>query len=188
MIACAACPMTRLTTKLKRQGMPTTSPFLRRKREAHPRIGSRTTSSRIRAVTNPRKSRERPGWFRDAERSAVGSAPLRVAAKQNLSAILQGLLSMELPTLSRVLVTALLSLLSMACWCAAAAPATRPVAHPVEEKARKLLDDWKARFDEEHFHAVVAGPWVIAGNGSAAQIARYRDQTVLAAAKSLHAQ
>ena len=71
---------------------------------------------------------------------------------------------------------------------AAAAPrdaATVPL--PVEKKAQALLAEWKPKFDAEKFHYVVAGPFVIAGNGSAQRIARYRDQTIMAAAQALHA-
>ena len=65
------------------------------------------------------------------------------------------------------------------------APARETSTH---EKAQRLLGQWQGRFDEEQLHAVVAGPFVIAGDGSAAQIARYRDATILAAARALHAQ
>ena len=57
----------------------------------------------------------------------------------------------------------------------------------VEAKGRTLLNEWKARFDAERFNYTVAGPFVIAGDGSAARIARYRDGTVLAAARALKA-
>jgi hypothetical protein len=57
----------------------------------------------------------------------------------------------------------------------------------VEKKAQELLARWKARFDAEKFNYCVAGPFVIAGNGSKARIDRYRDQTILAAARALHA-
>jgi hypothetical protein len=69
----------------------------------------------------------------------------------------------------------------------AAAPAPRrgePL--PVEKKAQKLLADWKPRFDEEKFNYVTGGPFVIAGNGSTEKLERYRDQTILAAARALH--
>ena len=57
----------------------------------------------------------------------------------------------------------------------------------VEEKSRALLADWQERFDAERFNYLVAGPFVIAGDGSAAKLARYRDNTVLAAARALKA-
>ena len=63
----------------------------------------------------------------------------------------------------------------------AAAPA------PAEKKAQALLAEWKPKFDAEKFNYVVAGPFVIAGNGSREKIARYRDGTILAAARALHA-
>jgi hypothetical protein len=55
----------------------------------------------------------------------------------------------------------------------------------IEAKTRALLADWKGRFDAEHFHYTTAGPFVIAGDGSAAQLARYREGTVLAATRAL---
>src|SRR5436853_165091 len=64
----------------------------------------------------------------------------------------------------------------------AAGPATHP---SLQQKCEKALADWRARFDEEHFQYLVAEPFVIAGNGSAQQIAAYRDRTILAAAKAL---
>ena len=57
----------------------------------------------------------------------------------------------------------------------------------VEDKAAALLSQWKARFDEERFNYTTAGPFVIAGNGSAEKIERYRDGTILAASRALHA-
>ena len=70
----------------------------------------------------------------------------------------------------------------------AAAPASRdrqPL--PVEKKAQALLAEWKPKFDAEKFNYVVAGPFVIAGDGSKERISRYRDQTIMAAAQALHA-
>jgi hypothetical protein len=58
---------------------------------------------------------------------------------------------------------------------------------PVESEARALLAKWKPRFDAEKFNYVVAGPFVIAGNGSRLRVERYRDDTILAAARALHA-
>jgi Protein of unknown function (DUF1570) len=85
-----------------------------------------------------------------------------------------------------------ITLLSVAVLCtgrASAAPATRPAAvSTVEQKSRELLASWKNRLAEEHFTAVVAGPFVIAGDGGPARIAQYRDQTILAAARALHTQ
>jgi hypothetical protein len=65
--------------------------------------------------------------------------------------------------------------------------AAAPAPLPVEKKAQNLLAEWKPRFDAEKFNYVAAGPFVIAGNGSKERIARYRDQTILAAAQALHA-
>ena len=69
------------------------------------------------------------------------------------------------------------------------APAARPTTREadVEAKSRALLKEWKERFDAERFNYTVSGPFVIAGDGSAARISRYRDGTVLAAARALRA-
>jgi hypothetical protein len=84
----------------------------------------------------------------------------------------------------RLRVPATLALLFLA----AAAPAPRRDApQPVEKKAQSLLAKWKPKFDAEKFNYVAAGPFVIAGNGSKDRIARYRDQTILAAAQALDA-
>src|SRR5687767_1339703 len=64
-------------------------------------------------------------------------------------------------------------------------PVTQPT---VEQKAEALAAKWKARFQEERFSVVVAGPFVIAGNGSPARLARYRDGTIMAAAQAFWAQ
>src|SRR5215212_2200605 len=57
----------------------------------------------------------------------------------------------------------------------------------IESKSRDLLDRWRPRFQEEGLRYTVAGPFVIAGDGTQAQITRYRDGTVLAAARALRA-
>jgi hypothetical protein len=66
-----------------------------------------------------------------------------------------------------------------------APPATRPT---IAEKTAALHERWKARFAAERFNVVVAAPFLIAGDGSPQQLARYRDATVSAAAKALSAQ
>jgi hypothetical protein len=58
-------------------------------------------------------------------------------------------------------------------------------ASEMSDKCDKLLDKWKARFEEEKFNFVVAPPFVIAGNGDMRRIEGYRDRTILAAAKCL---
>jgi hypothetical protein len=56
-----------------------------------------------------------------------------------------------------------------------------------ELKAQNLLAQWKPRLDEEKLHAVVASPFVIAGDSSEKKLGLYRDGTVLAAAHALQA-
>src|SRR5256885_11482581 len=58
---------------------------------------------------------------------------------------------------------------------------------PIETKSHDLLDQWRRRFQEEGLRYTVTGPFVIAGDGTQAQINRYRDGTILAAARALRA-
>jgi hypothetical protein len=57
----------------------------------------------------------------------------------------------------------------------------------IDVKSRDLLDRWRRRFQEEGLRYAVSGPFVIAGDGTQAQINRYRDGTILAAARALRA-
>lgn len=66
----------------------------------------------------------------------------------------------------------------------AAAPEAPP---SMAEKTATLADQWKARFEAEKLHWIIAPPFVIAGNGTAEQLARYRDGTLLAAERALEA-
>src|SRR5213079_1790028 len=67
---------------------------------------------------------------------------------------------------------------------AASAPASET---RIEAKSQDLLDQWRRRFQEEGLRYTVSGPFVIAGDGTQAQLARYRDGTILAAARALRA-
>jgi hypothetical protein len=57
----------------------------------------------------------------------------------------------------------------------------------IEQKTQAMRDQWETRFREEGLRCVSAEPFVIAGDGTAQQLAAYRDQTILAAAKALWA-
>jgi hypothetical protein len=70
---------------------------------------------------------------------------------------------------------------------AGAAPTTQPAGPSMREKAQKVADDWKPRFDEEKLNVLIAPPFVIAGNGTPAQLAHYRDGTIVAAQRALQA-
>ena len=65
-----------------------------------------------------------------------------------------------------------------------AGPASRPA---IVARTDALLEEWKDRLAEGHLHSLAAPPFVIAGDGSAGRLARYRDGTVLAAARALKA-
>ena len=70
----------------------------------------------------------------------------------------------------------------------ASAPAATPATdRGIEARSRDLLDQWRRRFQEEGFRYAVAGPFVIGGDGTQAQINRYRDATILSAARALRA-
>ena len=66
----------------------------------------------------------------------------------------------------------------------AAAPATQ---QSLSDECDRTLAKWKDRLDEEHFTTLVSPPFVLAGDGGEARLKQYRDQTILAAAKALHA-
>lgn len=51
----------------------------------------------------------------------------------------------------------------------------------------ELLDQWKPRLDDQRPGYLVATPFVIAGDGSIAQLRGYRDRTILAAMRALEA-
>jgi hypothetical protein len=57
----------------------------------------------------------------------------------------------------------------------------------VQTRCDALLASWKRRFDQEKLNYLVAPPFVIAGNGSPPRLERYRDGTILAAARALRA-
>jgi hypothetical protein len=80
--------------------------------------------------------------------------------------------------------TARLTCLMMFLASLGAVPATQPT---IADKTNALLDHWKPRIQAEHLHVLVTAPYVIAGDGSPRQLARYRDGTVLAAARALKA-
>ena len=67
-----------------------------------------------------------------------------------------------------------------------AAPATRP-GRTLEAKTQALLEEWKPKLDAEGFSYTTSGPFVIAGDGGRAKLARYRDGTVVAAERALRA-
>lgn len=57
----------------------------------------------------------------------------------------------------------------------------------VARKTAALAEHWKPELQKQKLNCVVSAPFVIAGNGSEEQLARYRDGTILAAAKALKA-
>src|SRR4051812_33592594 len=64
----------------------------------------------------------------------------------------------------------------------AAPPATQP---SMDRRCADLLSSWKDRFAEERLVAVVAPPFVIAGDGGSERVEGYRDATILAAMRAL---
>ena len=50
-----------------------------------------------------------------------------------------------------------------------------------------LLAKWKDRLDAEHFSTLVSPPFVLAGDGGEDRLRGYRDHTILASARALHA-
>jgi hypothetical protein len=72
----------------------------------------------------------------------------------------------------------------LTCGGASVTSAPRPT---LEERCQALLAGWKRRFEAERLTSLVASPFVIAGDGGAARLQRYRDGTILAAARALRA-
>jgi len=61
------------------------------------------------------------------------------------------------------------------------------VSPTIEQKCELCKRRWTKRFETAKFEALVAPPFVIAGDGGAERLARYRDGTILAAARALRA-
>lgn len=80
-----------------------------------------------------------------------------------------------------------IALLLFTCLCARTFAADAPK-QTIEQKTQALAEKWKQKFAEEKFNSVIAPPFVLAGDGSPQQLATYRDQTVLGAARALAAQ
>ena len=57
----------------------------------------------------------------------------------------------------------------------------------IAQRCGALRDRWQDRLAQEHFTAVVAPPFVIAGDGGVQKLERYRDGTILAAQRALRA-
>ncbi|HEY2589491.1 MAG TPA: hypothetical protein VGI81_27340 [Tepidisphaeraceae bacterium] len=66
----------------------------------------------------------------------------------------------------------------------AAAPATEP---SLAQRTAQVIANWKPRFDEAKLRYLVADEFILAGDGTSRQLARYRDGTVLAAERALEA-
>jgi hypothetical protein len=71
-------------------------------------------------------------------------------------------------------------LLLLAC----AGPASQPA---IVARTDALVKEWKDRLTEENLRYLVCPPFVIAGAGTRGRLVRYRDGTVLAAARALRA-
>src|SRR3954468_5656698 len=83
--------------------------------------------------------------------------------------------------------TGILMLMTGLTSTAAAAP-TAPAPSPeLRAKCDALLAKWKDKFAAEKFNTVVAPPFVVAGDGSRAELRRYVDGTILPATRALRA-
>jgi hypothetical protein len=79
---------------------------------------------------------------------------------------------------------AMLCALSLVTSWSAARTTTRPSG---EGDVLAALARWRPRFEKAGMRYLVAGPFILAGDGTAEQLAQYRDGTVLAAARALEA-
>ena len=57
----------------------------------------------------------------------------------------------------------------------------------LQARCDNLLAKWKDRLDADHFASLVSPPFVLAGDGGNEKLRIYRDRTVMAAARALHA-
>jgi hypothetical protein len=57
----------------------------------------------------------------------------------------------------------------------------------LQARCDNLLAKWKDRLNEEHFVSLVSPPFVLAGDGGDEKLRIYRDRTIVAAARALHA-
>ena len=55
----------------------------------------------------------------------------------------------------------------------------------IADKTQQLFDAWQPKLADAGLRAVVSAPYVIAGDGGVTRLGRYRDGTVLAAARAL---
>src|SRR3954447_742988 len=138
----------------------------------------------------------RRSWFRFRSRSTVSVAQPTKAARSNTTIPVRIRMihppvatfprSMRLLQWMRRL--AAIFLLALVAASPAPDPARNPVAREsLQNRCDALLAKWKDRLNEEHFASVVSPPFVIAGDASPEKLRAYRDQTVLAASKALHA-
>lgn len=88
---------------------------------------------------------------------------------------------MALPGTMRAII---LLILLPALVSAGPASTTRPT---IAQSCEVLLAQWKPRFNAARFTCVISPPFVIAGDGGAAAIARYRDGTIERSARALQA-
>lgn len=77
-----------------------------------------------------------------------------------------------------------LILVALLAAAARAAPATQPA---MAGRTAAALVEWKPKFEAARLRWLVAGEFVLAGDGTSQQLARYRDGTVLAAERALEA-
>jgi hypothetical protein len=68
---------------------------------------------------------------------------------------------------------------------ASASPTTQP---SIQTRCADLLAKWKPKLDKERFAVTVSPPFVIAGDGGADRLARYRDGTILPSVRALQKQ
>src|SRR4051794_38476820 len=68
------------------------------------------------------------------------------------------------------------------------APSPLPTSQPtMQAKCDALFAKWEDRLNEEHFSSLIAPLFILTGDGDAQKLVGYRDHTVLAAARALHA-
>lgn len=85
----------------------------------------------------------------------------------------------------------LLTFMTVSRTAESAGPSASPSPHTastIESKSAALAQQWAARLKEERFNHLISSPFVVAGNGSPEQLARYRDGTIVPAIKAFRQQ
>jgi hypothetical protein len=89
---------------------------------------------------------------------------------------------------ARMRIPILVFLLALSPILVIASPSTQSTQPTLATKCDALLDKWQPKLSTEHFAVTISPPFVIAGDGGANRLTRYRDGTILPAMRALQKQ